>query len=117
MNYTKLTISITAGILLAAAIIAAVIEIPEYQRQKRIQARFARMEAMAQAQACLSGGCPEGAYARAMKSVGKDPSRIGGAARMFCIETAWTGAAPERKTQLIAECETATIKRMADDLK
>jgi hypothetical protein len=55
MNYTKLTLAVTAGILLAAAIILAVIEIPDYLRQRRIEQRFARMD-----QSCPAGACPEG---------------------------------------------------------
>ena len=114
MNYTKLTLAVTAGILLAAAIIFAIIEIPEYQRQERLRRRYALMDS----QACREEGCAGGAYERALKTAkSKGPDGIAVAALTFCTETAWHGATPERQAGLIAQCQRETAVHLAEDLK
>jgi len=112
MNYGKLTLAVTAGILLAVAIIVAIIAIPEFERQKRIRARY-----LAAAGACHGDGCPEGAYARAVKSLAGDVDKIPAAAVAFCTDTAWQGASEDRKAGLIAQCELETSRHLAEDIK
>ena len=109
MNYGKLTLAVTAGILLAAAIILAIIEIPEYQRRERVRARYLAENGR------LSG--PDGPFARAKKTVGSDPDKIPVAAANFCTETAWPGAAEERRAELFDQCLKDTSRHLAEEMK
>lgn len=89
------------------------VEIPEYQRQQRLEHAFA----VAQSGSCSGDACPETAYARALQAAGGSPLALVDAARAYCVDTAWHGAAPDRQATLQAQCELETRKRLADDLK
>lgn len=109
MNYWKLTLSVAGGILIAALIAGVFVGVQDYLRAKRLREAYLRVEG--------SSVTGENAFVRARKAVGSDPDKIPAAASTYCTETAWAGAAPERKQQLWLDCVRETSRHLAEEMK
>lgn len=109
MNYWKLTLSVAAGILIAGLIAVGVVGVLDYMRAQRLREAYLRSQG-----STIDGDNP---FARAKKAVGSDPDKIPVAAATYCTETAWQGAAPERKEQLWAQCLKETSRHLAEEMK